>query len=154
MQGRGTEQHLPWMTASVGGDSSGRKTNRLWGREEAGSRCWRESSGVWGSQGRLAGDWAGGGPPGTLWHQARVRSLGSSCWALQGTRAEKVSLAGCHSWGSLCARRLPHRGSDSTAGWVAQPGAQAPVLPRPLLPTTLSAAKPLPLLPDTPSSFT
>ena len=101
-----------------------------------------------GGQGRLAGDWAGSGPPGALWHQARVGPLGSFGWASQGTRAEKVSLAGCHPQGSLHAwPRLPHRGSDSTAGWVAQPGAQARALHRPLLPITLSAAKPLALLP-------
>lgn len=62
-----------------------------------------------------------------------------------------MSLAGCHPRGSLYAwPTLPHRGSDSTAGWVAPPGAQARALHRPLLPTTLSAAKPLALLPKYP----
>lgn len=57
-----TEQHLPWMTASVGGDSSGRKTNTLW---EGGSRqqmLGGRATVSGGGQGRLAGDWAGVAP--------------------------------------------------------------------------------------------
>lgn len=43
VEGRGMspEHHLFWMTASMGGDVSRRKTNKRWGREEAGSRCWQ-----------------------------------------------------------------------------------------------------------------
>ena len=68
-----------------------------------------------GGQGRLAGDWAGSGPPGALWRQARVGPLGSSGWASQGTQAEKVSLAGCHPQGS------PIVGlTAQLAGWPSQ----------------------------------
>lgn len=52
------EHHPPRMTAFVGGNGSGRKTNRRWGREKAGSRCWWERRGVWGRSGQ-AGGWLG-----------------------------------------------------------------------------------------------
>lgn len=52
-----------------------------------------------------AGWWVAGlegaPPPRVLWHQARVRSPGSSGWTWQGTQAEKVSLAECHHPGVL-----------------------------------------------------
>lgn len=66
-EGRGMspEHHLLWMTASVGGDGSGRKTNTRWGREEAeAADAGRRDTVSGGGQGRLAGGWAGGWPPG------------------------------------------------------------------------------------------
>lgn len=92
------EHHLPWMTASVGGDGSGRKTNRRWG--QGGSRqqmlagetqCLGEVRAGW----RVAG--LEGGPPGCPmapgqgW-DPRLFRLGL---------AEKVSLAGHHCPGVL-----------------------------------------------------
>lgn len=110
------------MTAFVGGNGSGRKTNRRWGRsgQAGGGLGWRVA------------------PRGALWRQARVGPSGSSDWAWQGTRAEKVSLAGCHPPGVLLCPRpvLPRLGSDGTIGWVAQartPGATVPSSPLPRL---------------------
>lgn len=110
------------------------------------TRCLGEVRAGW----RVAG--LEGGPPGALWRQARVGPSGSSDWAWQGTRAEKVSLAGCHHPGVLLCPRpmLPRLGSDSTIGWVAQartPGATVPSSPLPhLWPSPWLCSPPPPFL--------
>ena len=151
------EHHPPWMTAFVGGDGSGRKTNRHWGREEAGSRCWRERRGVWGRSGQ-AGGWLGWRVAPRVPCGARPGSGPQALLAGPGTELgqRKCPWQDATTRGSSCAHGQcsPVLGlMVPLAGWP-KPGPRAPAPYRPLFPTAPSAAKPLALLPpSTLSSF-
>lgn len=118
------EHHLSWMTASVGGDGSRRKTNKRRGREEASSRCWQARRSVWGRSGQ-AGGWLGWRVAPRVPYGARP-GLGPQALPAGSDREpgqRKVSLAGRHHPGvppALTANTPSCLGSDNTFGWVAQ----------------------------------
>lgn len=151
-EGRGMspEHHLLWMTASVGGDGSGRKTNTRWGREEAeAADAGRRDTVSGGGQGRLAGGWAGGWPPGCPMAPGQGRG------APRLFRLGRAGNLGRESApGRMPPRRGPpaptadtphHPGSAGAAGWggpAQDPWRQpSPVHFSPLLP--LPVVKPL-----------